>query len=222
MLAPRTAKPQTKAAASAINTLAFKNLAPAARPFAVSAIEQAHVLQKTIGNQAALRLLSQRASDPTGNERGDRREQEAGGLAREAPGASWDFSKSPIFPPYRANRPPAQFSLGAMPLPGVVQPKLAVGRVDDPLEHEADRVADQVMRMPVPGPAVGRGQVRGAVVQRTCAICEASQDRDDEVGLRADVDNFREPLAVPIIRQRLGRSAIPDALAVQRDIGQDE
>ena len=109
-----------------------------------------------------------------------------------------------------------------MPLPGVVQPKLAVGRVDDPLEHEADRVADQVMRMPVPGPAVGRGQVRGAVVQRTCAICEASQDRDAEVRLRADVDNFREPLAVPIIRQRLGRSAIPDALAVQRDIGQDE
>ena len=28
------------------------------------------------------------------------------------------------------------------------QAKLKVGAVDDPLEHEADRIADQVMRMP--------------------------------------------------------------------------
>jgi hypothetical protein len=35
-------------------------------------------------------------------------------------------------------------------LPGFLQRKLAIGEVNDPLEHEADRVADQVMRMPAP------------------------------------------------------------------------
>jgi hypothetical protein len=33
---------------------------------------------------------------------------------------------------------------------GIIQPKLTVGKVDDPYEREADRVADQVMRMPAP------------------------------------------------------------------------
>ena len=35
-------------------------------------------------------------------------------------------------------------------LPWPMQAKLEVGSVDDPLEHEADRVAEQVMRMPDP------------------------------------------------------------------------
>ncbi len=55
--------------------------------------------------------------------------------------------------------------LGA-PLPGVVQAKLVVGQADDPLEHEADRIADQVMRMPAPLPTAA-----GATLHRKCA-CE--------------------------------------------------
>lgn len=39
---------------------------------------------------------------------------------------------------------------------GVVALKLAIGRTDDPLEHEADRVADRIMRMPDPGRSLGR------------------------------------------------------------------
>jgi hypothetical protein len=35
--------------------------------------------------------------------------------------------------------------------PPDVQPKLQVGAVDDPLEHETDRIADRVMRMPEKG-----------------------------------------------------------------------
>jgi hypothetical protein len=46
---------------------------------------------------------------------------------------SFDFSKVPIF----SRDQPAPFQLA--------QPRLAVGPVDDPLELEADRVADQVM-----------------------------------------------------------------------------
>jgi Domain of unknown function (DUF4157) len=38
-------------------------------------------------------------------------------------------------------------------LPWPIQPKLEVGAVDDPLEREADRVAEQVMRMRDPAPA---------------------------------------------------------------------
>jgi hypothetical protein len=36
-----------------------------------------------------------------------------------------------------------------------IQPNLAIGQVNDPLEHEADRVADQVMRMSAPNFTIG-------------------------------------------------------------------
>jgi HEAT repeat protein len=44
-----------------------------------------------------------------------------------------DFSRVPIHSPGQAPSP-------------LIQPKLAVGKVDDPLEHQADRMADQVMQ----------------------------------------------------------------------------
>ncbi len=45
-----------------------------------------------------------------------------------------------------ADRAPSQTSGPA--LAGALQKKLTIGSVDDPLEHEADRVADQIMRTP--------------------------------------------------------------------------
>jgi hypothetical protein len=50
--------------------------------------------------------------------------------------------------PDRRSRPQAQSRFTGRPLPGAIQPKLAVGPVDDPLERSADSVAEQVMRMP--------------------------------------------------------------------------
>src|SRR5258707_598715 len=44
--------------------------------------------------------------------------------------------------------PLAKHRIGTLPdlrLPGPIQAKLKVGAVDDPLEHEADRVADHVL-----------------------------------------------------------------------------
>ena len=74
---------------------------------------------------------------------------------RDAPrGLSWDFSKISMFSPDRATQPQVPSPLNLTPLPGVMKPKLAVGRVDDPLEHEADRVAEHVMRMPAPADRV--------------------------------------------------------------------
>lgn len=35
-----------------------------------------------------------------------------------------------------------------LPVPGVLQAKLAIGKANDPLEREADRVANEVMRTP--------------------------------------------------------------------------
>lgn len=83
-----------------------------------------------------------------------------------------------------------------------IQAKLEVGAVDDPLEHEADHVADQVMRAPArvapidgktseasaQSPAVySSASSRAAVVQRQCSCggsCDEckSRQRDDEHG----------------------------------------
>jgi hypothetical protein len=114
-------------------------------------------LQRTIGNQATLRLLAKQ----TLSQHGDATENAMTGETSR--GASWDFSKIRLFPPDRASR-------GLSPLPSIIQQKLVVGQANDPLEHEADRVADQVMRMPATEiePDAAPPQV-----SRKCAACEA-------------------------------------------------
>src|ERR1700680_1132380 len=61
---------------------------------------------------------------------------------------SWDLSKISIISFSNQERPqiPDQFP-GARPA-APIQAKLRTGSVNDPLEHEAERVADQVTRMP--------------------------------------------------------------------------
>ncbi len=64
-----------------------------------------------------------------------------------------------------------------------VQPRLSVGAVNDPLEHEADRVADHVMQMRDPS-RTGAGTARraaGGAVQRKCASCEEEKKAADSV-----------------------------------------
>ena len=61
------------------------------------------------------------------------------------------------------------------------QTKLAVGSPDDPAEHEADRVADRVMRMPdrlagdqkLPSPSFSS---RAVAVQRKCKACKEEDE----------------------------------------------
>src|SRR5215472_4048044 len=62
-------------------------------------------------------------------------------------------------------------TLRAPPAP-VMQRKLEVGRADDPLEHEADRVAEQVMRMPDPDVSVRPASPQ---LSRKCAACEEAE-----------------------------------------------
>jgi hypothetical protein len=102
--------------------------------------------------------------------RSDQHQQEAEGRAQGAPVASRDFTKIPVFPPDRPNRPHASSPSAAPVLPGSTHTNLAIGRVDDPLEHEAEHVAEQVIRMPDPGGEEGAaaplraGQARSAEV----------------------------------------------------------
>jgi hypothetical protein len=81
---------------------------------------------------------------------------------------SWDFGKIPLFAPDRAARP-ARPHRPATPLKGVLQTKLVVGAVNDPLEREADAVADAVMRMADPALSIS---VAPPQVSRKCAECE--------------------------------------------------
>jgi hypothetical protein len=58
----------------------------------------------------------------------------------------------------------------------VIQPQLEIGPVNDPMEREADAVADHVMRNPFSGATfAGVSSRQGAGVQRKCSECEAEE-----------------------------------------------
>ncbi len=145
MFAPKVAKPQTKADASPTRNVEPQRSAPPA----------------------------QRVSRLTGAKPGGDQEREANSeitAAREAThGVAWDISGIALFPPERAGRLQPSHALNATPLPAAIQAKLVVGSVDDPLEHEADRVADQVMRMPEPDLPIGASPPQ---MSRKCAAYE--------------------------------------------------
>ena len=85
---------------------------------------------------------------------------------------SWNFSKTPVIAPDWANRPEAPLPVTAPFLPSAIQQKLAIGDVNDPLEHEANRVAKQVMCMPDPELPI---EAIPPLVSRKCAACEEEE-----------------------------------------------
>ncbi len=115
MFAPKIAKATTKAPDSPTRKLAPQPSTLVARPLGGGAVEQARMLQGTIGNQATLRYLTHRLSNLPANS--ERHEQDAAPenmTVRGAPrGPSWNFSKVPIFPPGRADRSQPLSPLGA-------------------------------------------------------------------------------------------------------------
>jgi Domain of unknown function (DUF4157) len=147
MFAPKVAKPQQKATTY--------SLANQRSPF------PAHQFGQSAGEHS---LLPER---PTGNEAVKLREADPEGVAARAEpgGAAWNFCLVPLHTPGQPNRRLPFSSLAPFPMPAPLQPKLAVGRADDPLEREADAVAEQVMRMPTP-----------AQLSRKCAECEAEEE----------------------------------------------
>ena len=81
---------------------------------------------------------------------------------------------------------------------GPVQPKLKVGSTTDPLEAEADRAADQVMRMP--------GSAAAGTMQRKCAACE---EEDKKVNTKNNGQAQAEGEAPAIVGQALSSSGQP-------------
>ena len=59
-------------------------------------------------------------------------------------GIARNFSKLPIFPAETTNQPRVPLPTGT----SAIHPKLIIGKTDDPLEGDADRVAEQVTSMP--------------------------------------------------------------------------
>jgi hypothetical protein len=100
------------------------------------------------------------------------KENDAARTEAHATAPVWDFSKVPVFSPDCAERfqNPAPFR--APHLPGPIRGKLEVGGVDDPLEREADRVADQVTLMSAPEVSLAAAPPQ---ISRKCAACEEEE-----------------------------------------------
>jgi len=107
---------------------------------------------------------------------------------------SWDFADLPLFAPERTTGAPAT-ALPPMPL----QAKLVVGPVDDPLEREADRAADRVMRMAAPAPIA---QPSPPQLSRKCEACE----EEDTQKLQKKSAGGLQPQTVPPIVHEVLRS----------------
>jgi hypothetical protein len=75
----------------------------------------------------------------------------------------------------RCSQPTSVIAL--VPLPWPIQAKLKVGAVNDPLEREADQVADRIM----PDPASTSFTTNGEVVQRKCQSCSDEQEAKQTV-----------------------------------------
>ena len=102
------------------------------------------------------------------------------------PGFSWSLGRTSIFPSGENRAPEFPVRRAPLPLPWPMQAKLEVGAVDDPLEHEADRVAEQVLGMPDPAPRASTSVRSGApTLQRKCSCggscdkCQAEQSEDE-------------------------------------------
>lgn len=67
-----------------------------------------------------------------------------------------------------------KFSFSEMGL--IISPKLSIGSPDDPLEREADDMADKVMRMEMPEP-ISFSQNKNSV-SRKCAHCEEEEKKE--------------------------------------------
>ena len=186
MFVPKIAKPQTKAAASSTNSLAHNR--------------STQVPKQSIGNQATLRFLAQRTST---NGSGEHQEPVVDRDAHPTRGLSWTFGKIPIYPPDQSRGSEPRLPLSARLMPAILQRKLIVGEVDDPLEHEADRVADQVMRFPDRALSIGPAPLQ---VSRKCAACEEDEQLRRKRSDAAETAAAAAPALVHEVLRALGQT----------------
>lgn len=95
--------------------------------------------------------------------------------------------------------------------PTRAQAKLTVGQPGDKYEQEADRVAEQVMRMPDPGNAERAAineQAQGARLQRECSECDEELQRqpieeEEEETLQTKEESGRTPEVSPALQGQI-------------------
>lgn len=115
------------------------------------AAARASMPQRIFGNQSVLRMLAPQPAVADADMSESESEREEAPLPDQ---------------PCRCHAAPA----------GILQTKLVIGAVNDPMEHEAERIADQVMRAPAASPpAISSG---GAAVNRACVACEEEERKD--------------------------------------------
>jgi outer membrane protein OmpA-like peptidoglycan-associated protein len=110
-------------------------------------------------------------------------------------------------------------------LGSIIQAKLKVSNPSDEYEHEADRIADQVMRMPddaAAPPRLSRYSLT-TTVQRACAKCEdeeeapglqrkAADESDEDLEARGKVENGKHSdskVAAQVESLRVGGEVLP-------------
>ncbi|WP_295433346.1 DUF4157 domain-containing protein [uncultured Thiodictyon sp.] len=85
-----------------------------------------------------------------------------------------------------------------------VRPKLAVGAPDDPLEHEADALAERVLRIPYLSAAARQAampSLRALTLQRKCVACE-EEEKDEKLLRKVGAGEPDSPGTVPAIVDR--------------------
>lgn len=156
MFAPPAPKAKTKKAAHSVNELARQRSSLAIQRLGRGdGGDRADTPQRSSVDPVPLRLLRQ-GHHGQGSSRCAEDNEHLGNQIdipdrQHSAGIPLDFGKIAIFPHHRISRPLAPSPFGNLARPIATQPvqtKLAVGRADDPLESEADRVAEQVMRIP--------------------------------------------------------------------------
>ena len=167
MFAAPVAKSQAKT--PACPTTGLRPSALIARRPDHGAFEERRLLRQSVGDEAALRTHPDTSLREQHNRQGL---VDSPDPAAQAPlDNSWSLRSISIFPPDQARRRKVSIfsgreershgaSLVQSPrVPDLVQAKLRIGALDDPLEREADRIADQIVRAPVLGPSSGLPQV---------------------------------------------------------------
>jgi hypothetical protein len=152
--------------------------------FAPLVVKSRGTIATRSGDVAARQRTAVRDRDPDTERQPTRRAPEAAAHAsgKERP-AAWSFANVPLYPKGRSRA----LEQPSPPAGGPIQRKLKVGAAGDRLEHEADRVADQVMRMPAatgsvvaaPVPVSRNATGAGLALQRKCA-CGGASDLTNE------------------------------------------
>jgi hypothetical protein len=127
-----------------------------------------------------------------------------------APGrlaAQWDFGLIPTFGSKQTSYQPPPF--GGVTAPPLIQAKLAVGAADDPLEREADAIAEQVTRgSQIADAASGKA---GDALPWKCS-CGASADRSGEC------EECRQKCEVGLQRETFRADVAPGASSLVFDV----